>query len=74
MIESYVDFVTDSCLDNATKLANEQIKRMQDGRWTMIQCQLIDAPSLYSYSLVYQKTKEEIINKPLIDSVENTFE
>ena len=64
MLDSYVDYVIAPGLPKATDLANEQIERMSMGGWTMIQCQMCQNQYGYSYALVYQKTKEQIINKP----------
>ncbi len=68
MIETYVDVVSSTDLRVATTQANEQIKTNDKAGWTMIQCQLIESSDeleikSFIYSMVYQRTKEVVINK-----------
>lgn len=66
MIETYIDFARSLDLRMATTLSNEQIKTNENAGWMMIQCQLMEVKDAegdlsYTYTLVYQRTKEQVV-------------
>jgi hypothetical protein len=65
MIESYLDCVTGDTLIEAKELANEQMQRMINSNWMMVQCQhsYVEKDKYHIYSMVYQRTKEQVIKQ-----------
>lgn len=73
MMESYLDVVEESSLQKATDEANDRIKSMEKGGWSMVQSQLIpNHNGMFSYSIVYQRinTKGEREDAVQVQSAE----
>jgi hypothetical protein len=61
--ESFIDYCAAPDILSATARVNELVKINEDAGWMMIQCQLLQHESMFIYSTVYQRVKEQIVKK-----------